>query len=118
MKEFYVIDDNPQIRKLISKILSSSIKECSVKEFTSLKDALEGLKNCEIHPDLIISDVMMPGENGLKLKRILKKESIDIPILFVTAMGGDEIFDNEYSIMSKPFSKQKLLSKISELMAA
>ena len=116
MKNIFVIDDNKEIRKLIKTILVKSNLSCKVSTFDCLKGAMDDILKNEIVPDLIISDIMMPGESGLRIIKKLKTNYLDIPVLFITALTGPEIFDDEYNIMSKPFSKNKLLKKASELM--
>lgn len=78
-----VVDDNKNDRKLLHELLTSRHYEVS-----EAGNGIEALVSVEASkPDLIISDVMMPGMDGFTLLRELKKnkESMDIPLVFYTA---------------------------------
>jgi two-component system alkaline phosphatase synthesis response regulator PhoP len=78
----------------------------------------EGLRKAiEEAPDLIILDIMLPEMDGLEVCRKLRQKSIDIPIIMLTAKGGEidkvvglEIGADDY--MTKPFSIRELLARI------
>lgn len=90
MGRVLVVDDNPQNVKLLADMLTVSGYE--VITAVNGEEALE--KTAFDKPELILLDIMMPGMNGYEVCRRLKadKETKDIPILFVTALGdaGDE----------------------------
>ena len=78
----------------------------------------EGLRKAiEETPDLIILDIMLPEMNGLEVCRELRQKKIDIPIIMLTAKGGEidkvvglEIGADDY--ITKPFSIRELLARI------
>lgn len=114
-----VIDDNADIRNYIKALLS--------REYRVL-DAADGVAGIRLAmkyvPDVVISDVMMPGMDGVECCRRLKGElqTCHIPVVLLTACSLDEQRIQGYdggadSYISKPFSSQLLLSRIRNLIA-
>lgn len=114
-----VIDDNADIRNYVKSLLS--------KEYRVL-DAADGATGIRIAmkyvPDVIVSDVMMPGMDGVECCRRLKGElqTCHIPVILLTACSLDEQRIQGYdggadSYISKPFNSQLLLSRIRNLIA-
>lgn len=114
-----VIDDNADIRHYVKSLLS--------KEYRVL-DAADGATGIRLAmkyvPDVIVSDVMMPGMDGMECCRRLKGElqTCHIPVILLTACSLDEQRIQGYeggadSYISKPFSSQLLLSRIKNLIA-
>ena len=71
----------------------------------------------EEKPDLILLDIMLPGMNGLDVCKMLRQNQVEIPILMLTAKGGEidkvvglEIGADDY--ISKPFSIRELIARI------
>lgn len=113
-----VIDDNVELLGFISEMLKDSF------EVITAVNGDEGLEKIENHiPDLIISDVMMPGINGLDLCRKLKSDikTSHIPIILLTAKSGEE---NEYEglktgadyYIEKPFFPHILSKMIDNIL--
>ena len=113
-----VIDDNADIRSYIHGLLSA---EYSVIEAANGSEGIR--KAMKYVPDLIISDVMMPGIDGIECCRRLKSElqTCHIPVILLTACSLDEQRIQGYdggadSYISKPFSSQLLLARIHSLI--
>ena len=113
-----VIDDNADIRSYIHGLLSA---EYSVIEAANCSEGIR--KAMKYVPDLIISDVMMPGIDGIECCRRLKSElqTCHIPVILLTACSLDEQRIQGYdggadSYISKPFSSQLLLARIHNLI--
>ncbi|MDB5119915.1 MAG: response regulator [Sphingobacteriales bacterium] len=109
-----VVDDNEELRKFIKDSLSP---------FYSISEAADGLagieKAKEISPDLIISDVMMPGMNGIDFCKVVKQdiEISHIPFMMLTAKDAIEsriegVESGADFYFSKPFSIDLLLLTI------
>ncbi|MBI4766258.1 MAG: response regulator [Deltaproteobacteria bacterium] len=84
-KKILVVDDEMDIRIFISTLAETN----GYKSFVA-KDGEEGLQMVKVHkPDLIILDVMMPRESGLKLYRELRSDNTTklIPIIMVSAVS-------------------------------
>lgn len=113
-----VIDDNADIRSYVRGLLAT---DYSVVEAA---DGSEGIRKAMKYvPDLIISDVMMPGIDGIECCRRLKSElqTCHIPVILLTACSLDEQRIQGYdggadSYISKPFSSQLLLARIRNLI--
>lgn len=111
-----VVDDHRDIRDLVGKYLAQHGFRISVAENAgALRRLLE-----RGAPDLIILDVMMPGEDGLSVCRQLRGAT-DIPIIFLTAMTeetdriiGLELGADDY--LTKPFNPRELLARIKAVL--
>ncbi|WP_367891789.1 substrate-binding domain-containing protein [Bacteroides congonensis] len=113
-----VIDDNADIRSYVHGLLHT--------DYTVIEaaDGSEGIRKAMKYvPDLIISDVMMPGIDGIECCRRLKSElqTCHIPVILLTACSLDEQRIQGYdggadSYISKPFSSQLLLARVRNLI--
>ena len=113
-----VIEDNDEIRDYLVELLS---QYCKVIQAS---DGKEGLMSVDNHmPDLIISDIMMPVMDGIKLTRELKLDvnTSHIPIVLLTArasvphkMEGYDSGADAY--LTKPFNEEMLLARIKNLV--
>jgi two-component system OmpR family response regulator len=111
-----VVDDHRDIRDLVGKYLSQHGYRISVAESAaSLRRVLE-----RSAPDLIVLDVMMPGEDGLAVCRQLRGTT-QLPIIFLTAMTdetdrivGLELGADDY--VTKPFNPRELLARIKAVL--
>jgi len=111
-----VVDDDNKIRDLTKQYLEEN-------NFlvTTAKDAIDAKKKIEIIKfDLLILDIMMPGESGLSLTQYLKKDNIT-PIILLTAKGevGDRIKGLEFGAddyLGKPFEPKELLLRIKNIL--
>ncbi len=81
-KSILIVDDSPQIRKLVRTYFDRET------DFQICGEAIDGLdaieKATELHPDLIILDESMPRMDGLKAARILHSMAIAAPIILFT----------------------------------
>ncbi len=113
-----VVEDNAEMRAYISKPLEHYY---TVAEAV---DGEEGIKKArEIIPDLIVSDIMMPGVDGYRLCRELKRDvgTSHIPIILLTAKASEDshvrgLGTGADDYMTKPFSTRILLSRIGNLI--
>lgn len=107
-----VVDDDAELRELIDQYLSGQGFEVVTVEDGPAMDAALG----EEHFDLIILDLMLPGEDGLSIAKRLKSER-NIPIVILSAQGDDvdrivglEVGADDY--LPKPFNPRELLARI------
>ena len=111
-----VVDDEPDIRDVVSILLQSNGYKTSAAE--NAAKAIELLKNEAF--DLIIMDIMMPGMNGIDALKEIRRFSI-VPALFLTAKTTDQDRIDAYGsggddYLLKPFSQNELLLKVSSLI--
>ena len=112
-----VVDDDKRILELINDYLNKNNFRVSTAD--NAINAREKIQNIEF--DLIILDIMMPGESGLTLTDSLKKNNFKTPILLLSALGnpedrikGLEIGANDY--LTKPFEPKELLLRMKNLI--
>lgn len=111
-----VVDDDRRIRELLSRFLrSEGYRVTTVESAAEARAKLEGLSF-----DLLILDVMMPGESGFDFARKLRTTS-SVPILMLTARGeaesriqGLEIGADDY--LGKPFEPRELSLRIASIL--
>lgn len=118
-KKILIVDDEPSILLAIESLLSAN-KYITEKAFNG-KEALT-IANI-FKPDLILLDVMMPYVDGLEFSSIIRnhKTLSDTKIIFLTAKGNIDDKNEGYKkgcddYIIKPFSSDKLLSRISYLL--
>src|SRR4030095_9256251 len=119
MERVLIVDDDPDIVRLVSYNLSHSGYE--VQSATSGREALDLVQKQP--PDLIVLDVMLPDVDGLEVCRTLRQQSPSrrIPILMLTARGeeidrvvGFELGADDY--VSKPFSPRELVLRVKSIL--
>ena len=111
-----VVDDDDRIRSLLKDYLSENKYIVSTAE-----NAEEAKKKIEIFNfDIIVLDIMMPGQDGYELTKDIKRK-INIPIILLTAKGevenrikGLEIGADDY--IGKPFEPKELLLRIKNII--
>lgn len=111
-----VVDDDRRIRTLLSRYLRENGFRASTAE--NAADARALLET--IRFDLLVLDVMMPGEDGVSLTRHLRR-STDLPVLLLTARGapedrieGLEAGADDY--LPKPFEPKELMLRIGTIL--
>ena len=112
MPHILVVDDDREIRDLLARFL-----ERNRFRVTAVRDAREARRAWPSgHFQLVILDLMLPGEGGLELSRWMRAQS-DVPIVMLTAMGeetdriiGLELGADDY--VPKPFNPRELLARM------
>ncbi len=83
MKPVWIVDDDKSIRWVLEKTLSR--EQTPFKSFSSASEALSQLDaGCE-PPQVLVSDIRMPGESGLDLLRRVKERYPTLPVIIMTA---------------------------------
>jgi len=111
-----VVDDDAKLRTLLQRYLSSN--GFRVSAAADAEEARALMKSMAF--DLLILDVMMPGENGLDLTRAIRANS-QTPILILTARGGSEdritgLENGADDYLPKPFEPRELLLRVNSLL--
>jgi len=111
-----VVDDDERLRRLLKRYLSESgYRVTAAANAAEARQQLDGLEF-----DLLVLDLMMPGETGLELTRDLRKR-MQVPILLLTAMGepADRITGFEHGAddyLPKPFEPRELVLRINAIL--
>lgn len=107
-----IVDDHHEIRDLVARVLTrEGFRTTAVADGLAMRKAL-----ADSHIDLILLDLMLPGEDGFSLCRAVRVET-DIPIIMLTAKGeevdrviGLELGADDY--LPKPFGSRELIARI------
>ena len=106
----FAVDDDPDMLEVVSLILNSAQFTCS--RFTNADDCLRQLKRqiC----DLLITDVKMPGKNGIELLLETRQFAPGLPVLVMTSyadipMAVKAIKAGAFDFIEKPIDRQNLL---------
>lgn len=111
-----VVDDHEEIRTQLARYLSKNgMRATTASGGAEMRDKLKAAA-----PDLVVLDVMMPGEDGLSLCRYLR-DNTDLPVILLTAMAEDtdriiglEVGADDY--VTKPFNPRELLARIKAVL--
>jgi two-component system, OmpR family, phosphate regulon response regulator OmpR len=112
-----VVDDDARLRALLERYLAGAgFRVTTAETATDARDKLRFM-----HPDMLVLDVMMPGESGLTLIESLRLQGNDVPVLLLTARGspedriaGFEAGADDY--LGKPFEPRELVLRIRALL--
>ena len=113
-----VVEDNPDMRRYITSVLAAQFRCLESDDGHEAFAVILGEM-----PDVVVSDVMLPGQDGFALCRSIRHDerSCHIPIVLLTALGdsdhrlsGFAELADEY--LAKPFSEQELLLRVRNLM--
>ncbi len=115
-RQIWAVDDDHDIREIVRKTLSE--EGYQVETFEAGLAMLARLE--EDSPDLIILDVLMPGENGIELCRELRKTS-NVPVVFLSSRRQDidkiiglELGADDY--IGKPFNPRELVARVKAVL--
>jgi CheY-like chemotaxis protein len=120
MARILLVDDEPDIRKLTRMMLETEGYE--VLEATDGAECLEKLK--EGAPDLILLDIMMPGDDGWEVCRKIRgdEKTKDVPVVMFTVRTSDDSVKKslEYAHadaqINKPFDRKELIATVKKML--
>ena len=109
-----IVEDDNLLRNCLKDSIRYYVKE--IYDFQNTKSALDMFGKTDIN--LIITDINMPGINGLKMASLIREIDKDVPIIFITAYDNDEnmlkaIEVGGIGVMKKPFEKRDLIMNMS-----
>lgn len=112
-----VVDDDARLRALLQRFLTEQgFRITAAADAAAARHALTSVSF-----DLMVLDVMMPGESGLELTESLRREGQDVPILMLTARGApdDRVTGFEHGVddyLAKPFDPRELALRIRTIL--
>ena len=111
-----IVDDDRQLTTMLSELLESEGFTCAVAP-----NGARGLLLLnEQKPDLVVLDVMMPGDDGIETLKSMRQSS-DVPVIMLTALGDDEdrikgLEAGADDYLAKPFVARELLLRIHAIL--
>ena len=114
-----IVDDNQSVASVVQLMLEL--------EGYEVRLALNGpdgyLAYLQFRPDIVITDIQMPGKNGFELMKHIREEDVTIKTIYMSGNLGQfhsvlEEEKSKYQIHSleKPFSREELIGRVSELV--
>lgn len=121
MKTVLVVDDEPEILRLVETLLTKAGHR--VVTASNGERALEKVRKMANAPDLLLTDVVMPGLSGPMIAEQLREQFPTLKILFISAFEDRQVVrryvkDPGYELISKPFHIDELSSKVKQLLAS
>ena len=115
-----VVEDNAELRAFVADLLGESYN------VSVAADGQEGLERAhQLHPDLIVTDIMMPRLSGDQMIRALRESTAmaDVPVLLLTARADEEmrislLVDGGQDYLVKPFQPRELQARVANLVRA
>src|SRR5215471_3101665 len=118
-KTILVVDDEPEIRKLVSAMVAA--KGYSVLTADSGDHAITLVKNLKQPIDLLLTDVVAPGMSGPMLADKLLEQQPDLRVLFMSGYDNTNVVqryvvEKGHALLHKPFTVEELGRKVAEML--
>jgi two-component system cell cycle sensor histidine kinase/response regulator CckA len=116
-----IVEDEPAVLELVRRTLESY--GYTVMQASSPDRALRAMQEGEARVDLLLTDVVMPGMNGLELATHLRALDNDLRVLFMSGYSNDVVTDHgllpaDVSLITKPFSPADLAAHVRRVLDA
>ncbi len=113
VQKVWIVDDDKSIRWVLEKALQKT--DIDIQSFSSPDGVLKKIRHEE--PDVIISDIRMPGMDGISLLDKIKQHSPDIPVIIMTAYSDlnravSAFQGGAFEYLSKPFDVDEVVSLV------
>lgn len=113
IQKVWIVDDDKSIRWVLEKALQKT--DVEIQSFSSPQEVLKKIDQEE--PDVIISDIRMPGMDGISLLEQIKQHSPDIPVIIMTAYSDldravSAFQGGAYEYLSKPFDVDEVVGLV------
>jgi len=111
------VDDDAAVRGMLARLLRS--RGYTVLQATDSMDARKQLQRQRV--DLVISDIVMPGESGIELRRAILKGWPELPVILVSGYSADAPAEfaartPNTEFMQKPFAADQLLALVARML--
>ena len=118
MKPIWIVDDDESIRWVLEKALAR--ENLATRSFSNARDVLEALKTST--PQVLVSDIRMPGETGLALLQAVKAMHPGLPVIIITAFSDLDsavasFQGGAFEYLAKPFDLDKAVELIRRALA-
>ena len=113
MKPIWIVDDDESIRWVLEKALAR--ENLATQSFSSARDAMQALQTSM--PQVLVSDIRMPGASGLELLQTIKARHPGIPVIIITAFSDldsavSAFQGGAFEYLAKPFDVDKAVELI------
>jgi YesN/AraC family two-component response regulator len=120
IKKLLIVDDEEALTFSLYQIFINVPLECEVLTASNGTEALSRIENNRF--DLVITDIAMPGINGLDLLSMIKAREPSTKVIIITAYGSDEKKDQAYSrgaesYIEKPFDLYEIRDLVLKLLS-
>jgi len=112
-RKILIVDDESAIIEVIQEHIDSSNLGCTSIGAMNVDEALKIIESDR--PDVIITDIAMPGKNGLDLLKELGQRSLKIPVIVVSGYGDKDMISKAWKLgaldfLDKPISSKRLIA--------
>ena len=113
MKPIWIVDDDESIRWVLEKALAR--EGLNTRSFSNVREALDALQLGT--PQVLVSDIRMPGESGLELLHMVKQRYPSLPVIVMTAHGSiqdavDAMKKGALDFLAKPVALRQLVDTL------
>jgi CheY-like chemotaxis protein len=119
MESVLVVDDEPSVRRFASRVLREA--GYGVEEAADGMAALSIIRSGVAGFDAVVSDIVMPGMNGVELLQSLSLERPRLPVILMSGYGGEQFnrrgIVSPCGVLAKPFKPDLLLAEVRRCIA-
>lgn len=120
IKSLYFVDDEPQVLLLMKKVIKIHMREVRVRTFEDAQTAFKVLKTAP--PDVLITDLRMPGLSGTQLVMLARNKFKHLPIVVVSGVTLPKVlqdirYGSSLEFIEKPFTNEQLFKAIGKAHA-
>jgi two-component system, NtrC family, nitrogen regulation response regulator GlnG len=113
MKPIWIVDDDESIRWVLQKALAR--ENLATRSFSNAREAMDALETST--PQVLVSDIRMPGESGLELLQAVKAQHPGLPVIIITAFSDLDsavaaFQGGAFEYLAKPFDVDKAVELI------
>ncbi len=113
MKPIWIVDDDESIRWVLEKALAR--ESLATRSFSNVRDVVDALQTST--PQVLVSDIRMPGESGLELLQLVKQRHPGLPVIVMTAFSDLDstvaaFQGGAFEYLAKPFDLDKAVELI------
>jgi CheY-like chemotaxis protein len=122
MSKILIVDDNESVNILLTDILSNAghkVTPCASGSEALMKLGIQPEDASAELPDLLVTDIMMPGTDGYTISTAVRNNprTRSIPILVISGLhGGSRPVIDEDSFLAKPFNPDELVEKVTLIL--
>lgn len=116
-RSILVVDDDDPVRVMLARLLRT--QGYSVVHAANASEARKAIERCK--PDLVISDIVMPGESGIELRRDMSKRWPGVPVILISGYSSEGPAEfaartANTAFVQKPFAADQLLSLVQQIL--